>query len=96
MTEEELNDEVVEFYERVGEVQNNDKNYGRRMLADIGLLSGSAYFINLYASLALIYLFIGFKMASSQNYGFSDWELYGTTFLWPLLILADLILGVVQ
>lgn len=40
---------------------------------------------------AALYLTVGFKMATSQDYGLTDWELYALTFNWPLLIVIDLV-----
>ena len=40
---------------------------------------------------AALYFTVGFKMASSQGLGLSDWELYVFTFAWPILIVLDLV-----
>jgi len=88
-------DEYAEFNDKVLELQTSDKNYFRRFVLGFCLLGASGYLINFSASLALVYLFVGFKIGSFQGFGRHDWELYVAALFWPLLILGDIIQSMV-
>lgn len=85
-----------ELQEKFWSIQANRKSILFKIFVALEQIWLANYFYGIEFAAALTSVLIGYKLADQQGYGFRDWELYVTSLLWPVLVVADLIRRLVK